>query len=337
MKCELCPRRCGVDRSAGERGFCGAPDEVFVARSALHFWEEPPISGERGSGTIFFTYCPLRCSYCQNAALALGAHGRAVTCEDLVAMMLDLQQQGALNINCVTPTHYAPQIREALREAREVGLALPCVWNTSGYETREAIELNRGLIDVYLTDFKYATPERARAYSSASDYVEVATAALDAMVEACGEATYDEVDAMPRMVRGVIVRHLLLPGGLEDSKAVVKLIHERYGSSVRLSLMNQYTPLLASLAQEGDVRAGKVLAQHPELAQRTCDEDYERLLDYADALGIEDYFWQEGETDSESFIPSFDFTGVITKTSSETLSEVGSPDGGSVGSPVRIS
>lgn len=316
MKCELCPRRCGVDRSAGERGYCGAPDEIVVARSALHFWEEPPISGERGSGTIFFTYCPLRCSYCQNAELALGAHGVAVTCDDVAAMMLDLQRQGALNINCVTPTHYAPAIREALRRVRKAGLDVPCVWNTSGYETREAIELNRGFVDVYLTDFKYATSERARAYSAAPDYVDVAIAALDAMVAAVGEACYDEVDEMPRMLRGVIVRHLLLPGGLEDSKAVVKLIHERYGTAVRLSLMNQYTPLLASLAQKGDVRACKVLAAHPELEQKTLYEDYERLLDYADALGVEDYFWQDGETDSESFIPSFDFTGVIDSESS---------------------
>lgn len=337
MQCELCPRRCGVDRSLGERGFCGAPDALYVARSALHFWEEPPISGERGSGTIFFTYCPLRCSYCQNASLALGAHGREVTCEDLVAMMLDLQQQGALNINCVTPTHYAPAIREALRQARAAGLALPSVWNTSGYETVEAIEANQDVVDIYLTDFKYASSARAQAYSGAPDYVDVAIAALDAMVATVGETSYDEVDDMPRMLRGVIVRHLLLPGGLEDSKAVVRLIHERYGSAVCLSLMNQYTPLLASLAQEGDVRACKVLAKHPELGEGTRDEDYERLLDYADTLGVEDYFWQEGGTDSESFIPSFDFTGVITTASADAPCEVGSPTEGSIGSPVRIS
>lgn len=321
MKCELCPRRCGVDRSLGERGYCGAPDELFVARSALHFWEEPPISGERGSGTIFFTYCPLRCSYCQNASLALGAHGMPVTRDDLVAMMLELQRQGALNINLVTPTHYAPTIREAVVQARAKGLELPCVWNTSGYETPEAIALNRGIVDVYLTDFKYASAERARMYSSASDYVAVATAALDAMVSSVGSAAYDEVDGMPRMTRGVIVRHLLLPGGLEDSKAVVKLIHERYGDQVYLSLMNQYTPLLASLASEGDERACKVLARNPELGIHAADEDYERLLDYADALGVDDYFWQDGETDSESFIPSFDFTGVIASCASPAESD----------------
>lgn len=312
MKCELCPRHCGVDRSAGERGFCGAPDEIYVARSALHFWEEPPISGERGSGTIFFTYCPLRCSYCQNASLAMGKQGKPVTRADLVAMMLDLQVQGALNINFVTPTHYAPAIRDAVREARWQGLTVPCLWNTSGYETVEAIRRNQGVVDVYLTDFKYACAERARAYSAAPDYVDVALAALDAIVETHGDATYDEVDGLPRMTRGVIVRHLLLPGGLEDSQAVVKLLHERYGRSVQLSLMNQYTPLLASLAEAGDGRACKVLATYPELAQAVSDEDYERLLDYADGLGVEDYFWQEGGCASESFIPSFDFTGVIS-------------------------
>lgn len=309
-ECNLCPRACGVNRAAGKRGLCGADNRLMVARAALHFWEEPPISGEDGSGTVFFAGCPLRCVYCQNADIALGEHAREITEGRLSAIMGELERAGALNINCVTPTHYAPQIRAAIDAAREAGMGLPVLWNTSGYETVEAVRANRGFVDAYLTDFKYVDPALARRYSHAADYPEVALAALEAMVEEAGEPRYDEYHGQVRLVGGVVVRHLMLPGALENSKAVVRLLHERFGSSVRLSLMNQYTPVLSRVAAEGSERAATALAAAPELARTVPDAEYEKLLDYADALGVQDYFWQEGGAAEESFIPAFDFTGV---------------------------
>lgn len=310
MGCDLCPRLCGADRAAGERGACGADDRLVVARAALHFWEEPPISGARGSGTVFFAYCPLRCVYCQNAVIAAGEAGEAVSVERLGAMCLELQEQGALNVNFVTPTHYALEARAAVAWARARGLALPVVWNTSGYETVEAVRANAGTVDAYLTDFKYADAGLARRYSQAPDYPDVALAALEAMVDEAGAPAFDEVDDEPRLTGGVVVRHLMLPGALEDSKRVVRLVHERFGDAVLLSLMNQYTPVLADAADAGDERAAAALGRCPELARRVPDEEYERLLDYADSLGVEDYFWQQGGAAEESFIPPFDLTGV---------------------------
>lgn len=309
-ECEMCPRRCGVNRQAGERGECGADDAVLVARSALHFWEEPPLSGEAGSGTIFFSHCPLHCAYCQNAVIAAGATGSAVSLDRIAQMCLELQEQGALNINFVTPTHYASSIREAVRRAKERGLTLPIVWNTSGYETVEAVRENASVVDIYLTDFKYASSELAARYSHAPDYPEVALSALKEMVARVGAPEYDVVDGEPRLLRGVVVRHLLLPSALEDSRRVVSLVHGQFGSAVRLSLMNQYTPVLAEAARAGNARAQRLLARMPELARRVLDDDYERLLDYADELGVQDYFWQEGGAAEESFIPPFDLTGV---------------------------
>lgn len=308
--CDLCPRSCGVDRAAGERGVCGADGRLVVARAALHFWEEPPISGSRGSGTVFFAHCPLRCVYCQNAVIAAGEAGAEVSVERLGEMCLELQEQGALNVNFVTPTHYAPEARAAVAWARERGLALPVVWNTSGYETVAAVRANEGTVDAYLADFKYADAELARRYSHAPDYPEVALAALEAMVEEAGRPTFDEVDGEPRLTGGVVVRHLMLPGALEDSKRVVRLVHERFGDAVLLSLMNQYTPVLADAAKAGDTRAAATLDRCPELAERVSDDEYELLLDYADELGVEDYFWQQGGAAEDSFIPAFDLSGV---------------------------
>ncbi|MFR0867764.1 MAG: radical SAM protein [Adlercreutzia sp.] len=207
---------------------------MLVARAALHFWEEPPISGEDGSGTIFFSGCPLRCVYCQNASIALGEAARAITVERLAVIMGELERAGALNINCVTPTHFAPQIREAVALAREQGVVLPVLWNTGGYETVEAVRDNIGFVDAYLTDFKYVDGELAARYSRAADYPEVALAALKAMVEATGAPRYDGFRGQERLVSGVVVRHLMLPGALENSKAVVRLLHERFGGDIRL-------------------------------------------------------------------------------------------------------
>ncbi|MDO4182214.1 MAG: radical SAM protein [Coriobacteriia bacterium] len=310
--CDWCPRACGANRAAGQRGVCGAGAQVRVARSALHFWEEPPISGLAGSGTIFFSYCPLRCVYCQNRPIALGDAGADVSLGRLVELMLEQQQLGALNVNMVTPTHYGPLIAAAVRQARAQGLDLPVCWNTAGYETVAAIRGLRGVADVFLTDFKYADAEMARAFSHAADYLQVALAALDCMVELSGEPRYDsvpfrgeggQVQMQQRMTRGVIVRHLLMPGHLDNSLAVVQLLQKRYGNAVRLSLMNQYTPVLGP-----DSPAAQA---HPELLEHPSREDYECLLDFADTIGVQDYFWQDGQADEESFIPAFDLTGVM--------------------------
>ena len=233
--------------------------------------------------------------------------------ERLAEIFLELQGKGANNINLVTPTHYAPHARAALDLARGRGMDLPVVWNTSGYETVRAVRENRGYADVYLADFKYASSELAVRYSKAPDYPQVALDALSAMVDELGDPCFDEYEGDERITRGVVVRHLMLPGALEDSKRVVQTVWEHFGSSVLLSLMNQYTPVLADSAKAGDAWACRELESCPEIARRVPDEDYERLLDFADSLGIEDYFWQEGGAAEESFIPAFDLEGVLSE------------------------
>lgn len=283
----------------------------MVARAALHFWEEPPLSGKAGSGAVFFTGCPLRCAYCQNAVIADGDAGVSIDVGRLERIFFELADQGALNINCVTPTQHAPHIEKAVEAARRNGLRLPLVWNTSGYETVLAVRALEPTVDVWLTDFKYAEPALAARYSHAPDYPSVALAALDAMVEQAGEAAFDEVDGLPRLVRGVVVRHLALPGGLDDSKRVIELLWNRYGSRVLLSIMNQYTPVLSTARAAGDARAHALLDAFPELGGRVSDAEYEELLGFADEIGVEDYFWQEGPAADESFVPAWDGSGVL--------------------------
>lgn len=280
-----------------------------VARAALHHWEEPVLSGVDGSGTVFFSHCPLGCVYCQNASIAQGG-GEVVDVERLASIMLELQSQQALNINLVTATHWAPSVRESISLARERGLRLPIVWNTSSYETVESIQGNRGYVDVYLADYKYASPTLARHLSKAPDYPEVALAALEAMVEATGTPTFDEVRGQVRMTGGVIMRHLLLPGHLDDSKRALQLLWERFGNAMAYSIMSQYTPVLAVRAEEGEASARRCLERFPELGRIVRPDEYEQLLDFADDLGMEDYFWQDGQPAVESFIPAFDGTGV---------------------------
>ncbi len=307
-RCDWCPRRCGANRAVGERGVCGADNTLRIARAALHHWEEPPISGKSGSGTVFFSYCPLRCAYCQNRHIALGDTGTAITLERLVEIFFELKEQGALNLNMVTPTHYTPLIVEAIRRARSQGMGLPVVWNTSGYETPEAIAGLDGIVDIYLTDFKYANKTSARAYSHAADYPAVAHAALEAMIAQVGTPQFDNYRGQRRLTRGVVVRHLLLPGHLNDSHAVVAMLASHFRGRVLVSLMNQYTPVI----DPNDPAA----RQFPNLLLHPSSEEYELLLDYADDLGLDEYFWQDGEADQESFIPPFDMTGVF-KTSSQ--------------------
>ena len=309
--CALCPRACGANRASAARGVCGADGTLVVARAALHRWEEPPISGTHGSGTVFFSHCPLRCVYCQNEVIAAGEAGVAISVDRLAEIFGELRDKGALNLNMVTPTHYAVLIRAAIDKARQAGVNLPIVWNTSGYETVPAIRANAGYVNVYLADFKYASSELAARYSKAPDYPSVALSALGEMVAQVGEPRFDEYEGDERMTSGVVVRHLMLPGALEDSKRVVRTVWERFGTSVLLSVMNQYTPVIADAAASGDVAASRVLERCPELAERVTDEEYEELLDFADSLGIDQYFWQEGGAAEESFIPPFDLEGVL--------------------------
>ena len=296
--CTLCPRACEAARNAGVRGICGANAHLRVARAALHFWEEPPISGEAGSGAIFFSGCPLKCVFCQNREISAGNFGHEVTVARLAQIMLELQDQGALNINLVTPLHFAPQVREAVLEARASGLAIPTVCNTSGYEMVETVRLMSDVIDVWLTDFKYADGRLSRTLSAAPDYPEVAAAALAEMLAsvraAGGRASGDD----GRMLRGIIVRHLVLPGHTDDSMAVLDRVWELAGNDVDLSVMNQYTPNDACRRRGGDL--GRALG----------DDEYDIVLDHADDLGFERLWWQQGGTVSESFIPRFDATGV---------------------------
>lgn len=300
--CRLCPRQCGVNRRAGEKGFCGAVGEkVRVARAALHFWEEPCISGERGSGTVFFSWCTMRCVFCQNREIRSGEAGADITIERLADIFLEQQGRGAHNINLVTPTHYLPQIILALEMARERGLTLPVVYNTSGYERAEMLRLLEGVVDVWLPDFKYLTDALAKEYSGAPGYSETALAALDEMVRQAGEPQFDD-DGM--MTRGVIIRHLCLPGHLEESRQVVKTLFERYGNTVYYSLMNQYTPPPQKL-------------RWPNLNERFPDKDYDQLIDFAVDLGLENGFVQEEGTAEESFIPAFDLSGVLPEENNE--------------------
>jgi len=290
---------------------CGAGGDIVVARAALHFWEEPCLSGDRGSGAVFFAHCPLHCVYCQNAVIAAGQVGLAISVDRLSDICLELAGQGALNVNFVTPTHYTLAVIDAVARARERGFALPVVWNTSGYERVETIQALDGTVDVYLPDFKYTDAALARAYSHAPDYPAVALAALAAMVGQVGDPVFDEVDGQPRLVRGVVVRHLLLPGALEQSKAALSVLYNRFGDSVLYSIMNQYTPVLADAAAAGDGRAARTLDAYPQLASIVPSEEYECLLDFADSLGMEDYYWQDGPAATESFIPTWDTTGVL--------------------------
>lgn len=295
MECMICPRRCGIDRKE-YRGYCGEKDRVRVARAALHMWEEPCISGEEGSGTIFFTGCNLRCVYCQNYGLSRSEVGREISVHRLSEIMLELQEQGANNINLVTGTHFICQIREAIDLARKKGLHLPIVYNCGGYESVESLRMLRGYVDIYLPDFKYWEEASGRRYSQAPGYPEAARAAIDEMVHQIPKIEYDPSGLMKK---GVIVRHLLLPGKVKEAQEIVRYLYEKYGDTICLSLMNQYTPL-ASLDKD----------TYPELNRRVTTYEYDKLVNYAIDIGVSNAFIQEGKTAKESFIPSFTFEGV---------------------------
>lgn len=293
IKCSLCPRMCMADREI-TTGYCGVKNTLRVARAALHFWEEPCISGEEGSGAVFFTGCNLRCVFCQNFQIARAEQGKEITVERLSEIFLELQAQKANNINLVTATHYVPQVVCALKRAKEQGLNIPVVYNCGGYESVETLKMLEGLVDIYLPDFKYVDTERAKRYSRAENYPEVAKTALAEMVRQQPEAQFDDREMMKK---GVIVRHLMLPGGIKDSKAVVKYLYETYGDQIYISLMNQYTPL-------------PHVEEYPEINRKVKKFEYDRLVGYAISLGVENGFIQEGETAEESFIPAFTNEGV---------------------------
>lgn len=295
-RCNLCPRNCNADRKNGQAGVCGVAGEgILGARAALHMWEEPCISGERGSGTVFFSGCPLRCVYCQNYQIAKAEVGKEISVMRLAEIFLELQEKKhAENINLVTPTHYTLEIVEAIQQAKRQGLTIPIVYNCSGYEKVETLKKLDGIVDIYLTDFKYVDNRLAARYSKAPDYPEIAKAALAEMVRQIGEPEFDQRDMM---TKGVIVRHLLLPNALENGKQVVRYVYETYGAQVFLSLMNQYTPL-------------PQVEAYPEIYRKVTEEEYDELVDYAIEIGVEQGFIQEGETAEESFIPAFDCEGI---------------------------
>ena len=294
QSCTLCPRACGARRDAGQTGACRAPAEIYAARAALHFWEEPCISGTRGSGAVFFSGCALGCRYCQNAEISGGISGKKLSVDDLAAAFLRLEAEGAHNINLVTAGHYAPQAACAVERAKKDGLSVPVVWNSSGYESPGTLRLLEGLVDIWLPDFKYMDADLAAKYSRAPDYPERAKETLAEMVRQTPEACFDREGIMRR---GVIVRHMMLPGHEEDSKRIVRYLFGTYGSRIWISLMSQYTPMPA-------------MADDPLLSQKVTRSEYMRVVRFARELGVVNGFIQEGDTAKESFIPAFDGEGL---------------------------
>jgi len=290
--CVLCPRMCMVNRNNNELGFCMAGNKIKIAKAYLHMWEEPCISGDTGSGTIFFSNCNLRCLFCQNYYISEIGNGVEISIERFSEICLDLQKQGATNINLVTPTHFVPLIIDGIKLAKINGLCIPIVYNTSGYESLETIKMLDGVVDVYLPDFKYYSDEYAIKYSKCRDYFKYTSLALEEMVRQRPECRFNDNG---NIVSGVVVRHLLLPQMEEDSKKILKYLYESYGDKIFISIMNQYTP----------VRKCKYL----ELNSVVSDNVYDEVIDYAWDIGIRNAFIQEGGTQSESFIPEFNFKG----------------------------
>lgn len=299
--CSICPRQCNIDRQLN-KGFCGESDTVRLARAALHFYEEPPISGSNGSGAIFFSGCNLKCVFCQNESIANNNTGIEVSIEKLADIMLDLQSQNAHNINLVTPSHYIYQIKKALILAKEKGLTIPIVYNSSGYELASSIRELDGLVDIYLPDFKYMDDALAVKYSNAPNYSKFARETIAEMFRQTGSPSFDDKGLM---TKGVIVRHLLLPLAVNNAKNVISYLHDTYEDNIYISIMNQYTPMTDTPSMKS------VATLYPELFRKVTKREYNRLLDFVLSLNITNAFFQEGETASDSFIPDFDYTGII--------------------------
>ena len=287
--CRLCNRFCEINRLEGQLGVCKANDKVKNARAALHKWEEPPITGKNGSGTVFFSHCNLKCVFCQNHEISQEYNGAYIEIKRLSEIFLELQQQGAANINLVTPTHYIPQIIEAIEIARVNGLILPIVYNTNGYDSLEAIKLLDGYIDIYLPDFKYFNDKYSKKYSKVSNYEKNIIPLLREMINQVGTPTFNKEGILQK---GVIIRHLMLPGLLFDSKKVIDEIFNNFGSEVYISLMNQYPPL-------------NKVSDYPEINKHLNPKHYESLVNYAIELGITQGFIQEDGTNSSVYVPDF--------------------------------
>lgn len=292
--CLLCPRKCGTNRRTGQTGVCGVSSEIKVARAALHYWEEPCISGKRGSGAVFFSGCSLHCVFCQNREISDGKEGKVISKERLSDIFMELAGKGANNINLVTPGQYIPDIVWAVNNAKSRGMKLPIIYNTSGYENVTELKLLEGIVDVYLPDFKYMDSTLSAMYSRAKDYPSVAKQALSEMVRQQPDVVID--DATGLIQKGVIVRQLLLPGHVNDAKAVLKYLYDTYHDHVYISMMNQFTPI--------------ALKDYPEINRTVTRREYERLIDYALEIGITNAFIQEGDVAKDSFIPAFDCEGV---------------------------
>lgn len=292
--CLLCPRKCGINRSTGQTGVCGVSSEIKVARAALHYWEEPCISGKKGSGAVFFSGCSLHCVFCQNREISDGKEGKVISKERLSDIFIELVDKGANNINLVTPGQYIPDIVWAVNDAKSRGMKLPIIYNTSGYENVTELRLLEGIVDVYLPDFKYMDSTLSAMYSRAKDYPSVAKQALSEMVRQQPDVVID--DATGLIQKGVIVRQLLLPGHVNDAKAVLKYLYDTYHDHVYISMMSQFTPI--------------ALKDYPEINRTVTRREYERLVDYALEIGITNAFIQEGDVAKDSFIPAFDCEGV---------------------------
>lgn len=286
--CNLCPRKCRIDRTSGKVGFCGAGTDTVIGLYSLHKWEEPCISGKNGSGTVFFSHCTMKCIFCQNYEISTDCIGKKISVGELAEIFLKLQDMGAHNINLVTPTHFLMNIIPALDKAKTNGLKIPVLYNTSGYESVETIKELDGYIDIYMPDFKFWRAEYASKYSSAPDYPNIAKSAISEMFSQTGKNRFSG----GLMTKGVLVRHLLLPGHLYDAKKIIDYLYATYGGDIYISLMSQYTPLPQ--------------VSHIDKLNRTVGKkEYEALCDYAAKIGITNAFVQDGEAASESFIPSF--------------------------------
>ena len=289
--CALCPRNCRVNRYK-TKGGCGADNKITVAHYGLHMWEEPIISGEAGSGTIFFSYCNLKCIFCQNYKISTEGYGKEISKDRLNELCLELQEKGAHNINLVTPTHYVPQIVDALQEIKDKVLKIPVVYNTSSYENVDTIKKLNGIVDIYLADLKYYDNDLGKKYSHVSNYFKYASLAIKEMVEQAGKFVIkDEL-----MKKGVIVRVLILPGHVDDAKKIVHYLYTTYKDNIIISLMNQYTPLRK--------------LDYSNLNRKLNEKEYQEVINYALDLGVKYAFIQEGQTQSESFIPNFNCSDI---------------------------
>ena len=296
--CELCPRKCGVDRTVNT-GFCGMGDRIRAARAALHMWEEPCISGSKGSGTVFFSGCNLGCVYCQNLVISKERVGKEITTDRLVEIYFELEEKGANNINLVTGDIYIPTIRESIITAHRCGFKIPFLLNTSSYINEDTLKSLDGLIDIYLADMKYIRDEDAKRFSNAPGYVDACKTAIGEMVKQQPECIYEQVGGEPDpiMKKGVIVRHLLLPGMLIQAKMILHYLHEKYGNDICVSLLGQYTP------------NGK-LTDHPEIDRKVSEREYRSLVEYAASIGITHGYMQSGESADMCFLPDFNGEGI---------------------------